>query len=228
VAVVSDVLEWLRALPPGGVAAGAGALTFAETTLGLGFITPGETALFIACTTVTSVVGFVVLWLVTSVCAVLGYSGGYWIGKVLGPKVRQTKVVRKHGAHGWDKAIELLRRRGSFAVMFATYLPVVRTLIPAAAGTSGLPFRKFLPAAAVAGTTWCALHLAIGAAAGEAAIKIEGYIDKGGWILLALVVAIVVTVALIKRRRAAKGAVADVDSCPERARDEKLQLDTDS
>lgn len=82
--------------------------------------------------------------------------------------------------------------------MFAIFIPVVRTLLPAAAGSSGLPFRKFLPAATIAGTSWCALHLAIGAAAGEAAMKIEEYIDKGSLILLALIVAIGVGVSLRK------------------------------
>lgn len=204
-AVVTDVLEWLQSLPPAGVAAGAGLLVFGETTLGLGFIAPGETGLFIAGTTATSVPKFLTLWLVTSVCAVLGYSAGFWIGRKFGPKLRNTKIVQKHGADGWDKATGFLRRRGTVAVMLAIFLPVMRTLVPAAAGASGLPFRRFLPAAAIAGTSWCALHIAIGAAAGEAAKKIEGYVGKGSWILLALVLLVGVVVVVRKRRRGGDG-----------------------
>lgn len=212
VAVVTDVLDWLQSLPPAGVVAGAGLLVFGETTLGLGFIAPGETGLFIAGTTATTVSKFVIMWLVTSACAVAGYSVGYWIGKKFGPKIRHTKIVEKHGADGWDKATDFLRRRGAFAVMLAIFLPVMRTLVPAAAGASGLPFRKFLPAAAVAGSSWCALHIGIGAAAGEAAKKIEEYVGKGSWILLILVVVIGGTVILFKRRRAAAGDAAESES----------------
>lgn len=213
-AVVSDVLDWLQSLPPMGVAAGAGLLVFGETTLGLGFIAPGETGLFIAGTTATSVSKFLGLWLITSVCAVLGYSVGYWIGRTFGPKLRHTKIVEKHGADGWDKATDFLRRRGVFAVMLAIFLPVMRTLVPAAAGASGLAFRKFLPAAAVAGTSWCALHIAIGAAAGEAAKQIEEYVGKGSWILLGLVVLIGTLVVLRKRKRRAEAAEATATGDP--------------
>ncbi|MGH3951222.1 MAG: DedA family protein [Pseudonocardiaceae bacterium] len=207
-AVVTEVLEWLQSLPPAGVVAGAGLLVFGETTLGLGFIAPGETGLFVAGTTATSVPKFVIMWLVTSAAAVLGYSAGYLIGKHFGPKLRHTKIVQKHGAESWDKATDFLRRRGAFAVVLAIFLPVMRTLMPAAAGAAGLPFRKFLPAAALAGTSWCALHIGIGAAAGEAAKQIESYVGRGSWILLVLVVVVGGAVVLIKRRRA-KVDVAD-------------------
>ncbi|RZQ59269.1 DedA family protein [Amycolatopsis suaedae] len=201
-ALVTDILEWLRALPPAGVTAGAGLLVFGECTLGLGFIAPGETGLFILGTTVDSAPKFLLMWLVTSVCAVGGNSVGFFIGKKFGPKLRQTKVVQKHGADGWDKATDFLRRRGSWAVLVAIFLPVMRTLVPAAAGASGMPFRKFFPPVAVAATAWCALHILIGAAAGEAASRIEDAVGKGSWILLAAIVVIFAVVILIKRKKA--------------------------
>jgi membrane-associated protein len=49
-------------------------------------------------------------------------------------------------------------------VFFARFLPVVRTLMPAAAGTSGLPYRTFFPAALAGASCWSALHVALGAA----------------------------------------------------------------
>lgn len=226
-AVVTEILEWLQGLPPAGVVAGAGLLVFGETTLGLGFIAPGETGLFIAGTTATTVSKFLIMWVVTSLCAIAGYSAGFGIGKYFGPRIRNTKVVRKHGADGWDKATEYLRRRGSIAVMGAIFLPVMRTLVPAAAGASGLPFRKFLPAAAVAGTGWCALHIGIGAAAGEAAKRIEEYVGKGSWILLALVVVIGGTVVLVKRRRArAAGDTAGAEATGSGADSETADADS--
>ncbi|OZM69968.1 hypothetical protein CFN78_27895 [Amycolatopsis antarctica] len=204
-ALVTDFLEWLRELPPAGVTSAAGLLVFGECTLGLGFIAPGETGLFILGTTANTVPKFLIMWLVTSVCAIAGQSVGYLLGKKFGPKLRRTKIVEKHGAEGWDKATDILRRRGAIAVLIAIFLPVMRTLVPAAAGASGLPFRKFLPAAAVGATAWCALHIAIGTAAGEAAERIEAAVGKGSWILLA-VLALAIGAVMVRKRMKAKAA----------------------
>lgn len=198
---ISRGLDWLASLPTAGLLAGAGLLVFGETTLGLGFIAPGETGLFILGTTVgTSADKFVLMWLVTTACAILGYSTGYLLGQYFGPKLRNTKIVEKHGADAWDNAVDFLRRRGAVAVMVAIFLPVMRTLVPAAAGAAGLPYRKFLPASAVAGTAWCALHIGIGAALGESARWIEDAIGKFSWVLLALVVVVFALVILVKRK----------------------------
>lgn len=202
-ALVTDFLEWLQGLPPAGVTAGAGLLVLGECTLGLGFIAPGETGLFILGTTATSVPKFLIMWLVTTLAAIAGDSIGYYLGKRFGPRIRQTKMVQRHGADGWDKATDFLRRRGSIAVLVAIFLPVMRTLIPAAAGASGLAFRKFLPAVAIGATGWTALHIGIGAAAGEAAMRVEGAIGKGSWVVLGAIVAVAVVVILRNRKKAA-------------------------
>ncbi|MFF5986014.1 DedA family protein [Prauserella flavalba] len=200
-ALVTDLLDWLQSLPPAGVTAGAGLLVFGETTLGLGFVTPGETGLFILGTTANSTAKFLIMWLVTTVCAIAGDTVGYLLGRRFGPRLRQTKVVEKHGAQAWDRATDLLRRRGSVAVLVAIFLPVLRTLLPAAAGASGLPLRRFLPAVAVGATAWCALHIGIGTAAGEAARRLESIVGAGSWVVLGLIVATAVVVLVVKRRR---------------------------
>lgn len=210
--MITEFLNWLSELPPALLLLGAGLLVFGETCLGLGFIAPGETGLFILGTTANSVPKFLLMWAVTTTCAVLGYTVGYLLGKYFGPKLRKTKLVEKHGADGWDKAVDFLRRRGAVAVMFAIFLPVMRTLVPAAAGAAGLPYRKFLPASAIAGTAWTALHIGIGAALGESAKWLEGAIGKGSWVVLGLIVAVFALVILIKRKKRKEGVVQDPDA----------------
>jgi membrane-associated protein len=201
--MVNDLLDWLQNLPPVWVVVGAGVLVFGECTLGLGFIAPGETGLFILGTTATSLPAFLIMWLVTTVCAVAGDSVGYLIGKRYGPRLRQTKIVQRHGAQAWDRATEFLRRRGAIAVLAAIFLPVLRTLVPAAAGAAGLPRRTFLPAVLVGATGWCALHIGIGAAAGEAARRIEDLVGTGSVIAAAVLVAIVTATVVVNRKRTA-------------------------
>lgn len=211
-ALLTDVLEWLQALPQPALVGATGALVFAECTIGLGFIAPGEGGLLIAATTVTSLPRFLILWAVVTICAGLGDSVGYAIGRRFGPALRETKLIQKHGAGGWDKATDILRRRGAWAVFFARFLPVVRTLTPAAAGTSGLPYRKFLPAVLAGAACWSALHISIGAALGEAAKRVEGALNIGGLVLIGAVVLAVIVVVIVKKRRRAKlGAAAEAE-----------------
>lgn len=144
-ALVSDLLSWLQGLPEPGLVAATGGLVFAECTIGLGFLAPGESGLLIAATTANTVARFLALWTVVTLCATAGDALGYAIGRRFGPRLRETKLIRKCGLEAWDKATSVLERRGAWAVFFARFLPVIRTLTPAAAGTSGLPFRRFLP-----------------------------------------------------------------------------------
>ncbi|RSN53118.1 hypothetical protein DMH01_40775 [Amycolatopsis sp. WAC 04182] len=208
-ALVTDLLNWLQSLPEPGLVAATGGLVFAECTIGLGFIAPGESGLLVAATTATSVSRFLTLWAVVTVCAALGDSLGYAIGKRFGPRLRETKLIRKYGLDAWDKATGVLERRGAWAVFFARFLPVIRTLTPAASGTSGLPFRKFLPAAAAGAACWSAIHIGIGAALGEAAKKVEGVLNTGGLVIVGVLVGVAVFFLLRYKKKKALGVTAE-------------------
>ncbi|MFI9816402.1 DedA family protein [Saccharothrix variisporea] len=210
-AFLTDALEGLAGLPQPAVLAVTGALTLAECTLGVGFIAPGESALLLASTTVTSVPRFLVMWLVVSVCAVAGDSIGYYLGRRFGDRLRDSKVVRKLGQEHWDKAGDLLRRRGAWAVFFARFMPVVRTLVPASAGASKLEYRRFLPASIAGAVCWSALHIGIGSAAGASAKYIESVFNGAMWVLMGLAVVVAVVVFLRKRRKAAAGAPKELE-----------------
>lgn len=210
-ALLTDVLDWLQALPQPALVGATGALVFAECTIGLGFIAPGEGGLLVAATTVDSASRFLILWAVVTVCAGLGDSIGYAIGHRFGPALRETKLIQKYGTEGWDKATGILQKRGAWAVFFARFLPVVRTLTPAAAGTSGLPYRKFLPAVVAGAACWSAMHIALGAALGDAAKRIEGIIGTAGAVVVgALVLALIVTITIRKRKKAKAKAAAHI------------------
>jgi membrane-associated protein len=160
--IVTQLLDWLQSLPPAGVTAGAGLLVFCETTLGLGFVAPGETGLLVLGTVADDLPTFLVMWSVTTVCAIAGDTAGYALGWRYGPRLRRSRVVARHGAQGWDRATGVLRRHGAPAVFVAIFLPVLRTLVPAAAGAARLPLRRFFPAVVPGAAAWCALHVGIG------------------------------------------------------------------
>ena len=212
-ALVTEVLEWLQNLPQPALVGATGGLVFLECTIGLGFLAPGESGLLIAATTATTVARFLILWAVVTVCAVAGDSIGYAIGKRWGPRLRETKLIQRYGVDAWDKATGILQRRGAWAVFFARFLPVVRTLTPAAAGTSGLPYRKFLPAAFAGAFCWSLLHISLGAALGEAAKRIEGILNTGGLIVVGVLVAVALFFLLRwKKKKTMKAVDQDSDA----------------
>lgn len=199
--MVTEVLDWLQSLPQPALVGATGLLVLLECTIGLGFIAPGESGLLVAATTATTLPRFLTLWLVVTVCAAIGDSIGYAIGKRFGPRLRETRLIQRYGSDAWDKATGFLQRRGAWAVFFARFLPVVRTLTPAAAGTSGLPYRKFFPAVLGGALCWSLLHISIGAALGEAARKVEGALSTGGMVVVGVLAVIGVFFLLRYKRK---------------------------
>ncbi|GAA0231698.1 DedA family protein [Cryptosporangium japonicum] len=204
--MVTDILDWLQSLPPPAVVVVAGLLVLGECTLGLGLIVPGESSLLVAATTVNGPGRFVALWAVVTVCAILGDVIGYTIGRRYGPRLRETRLIRRYGAVLWDRAAATLRKRGPWAVFFIRFLPAVRALGPAAAGSAGLGLSRFLPAAALGAASWSALHVGIGAALGSAARRIEGTFTLGGYAVVGVLVVVLLTIAVrTLRARAESG-----------------------
>lgn len=213
--MVTEVLNWLQSLPQPALVGATGLLVLLECTVGLGFIAPGESGLLIAATTATTAPRFVVLVLVVTVCAGIGDSIGYAIGRRFGPRLRETKLIQRYGADAWDKATGILQRRGAWAVFFARFLPVVRTLTPAAAGTSKLPYRKFLPAVVSGALCWSLLHVSLGAALGEAARRVENVLSTGGMIVVGVLAAIGLFFLIrFKKKKAAAALAAAAEKEP--------------
>ncbi len=202
--MLTEILDWLRGLPQPALVGATGALILLECTIGLGVVAPGESGLLIAATTATSVPRFLVLWAVVASAAIIGDSIGYGIGRKLGPALRESRFIKRHGAEGWDKATDILRRRGAWAVFFARFLPAVRTVMPAAAGTSHLPFQKFIPAVLAGAICWSALHIGLGVALGAAAQRVESALSIGGSVLIGAIVLTVIVIMLVRKRRRAK------------------------
>lgn len=148
----SGVLDWLQSSPQPVVLAGAGLIALGEAVVGVGLLLPGEAAMLIASSTVDSVTEFLLLWTVATVFSIAGNVIGFELGHRLGPSLRETKLIKKRGAEGWDKASELLRKHGARAVFVGRLIPLVRGFVPAVAGAAGMSYRTFLPPVAAGAT----------------------------------------------------------------------------
>src|SRR6266542_3011233 len=123
------------------------ALVFGEAAVFVGLVLPGETALLLA---------------LAVVAAVVGDSVGYEVGRRLGPPLMDTRLGRLVGEKRWARAEAVMARRGGWAVLAGRWVGVLRALMPAIAGSTRMPYRRFLVFNAVGGTLWAAVVVVAG------------------------------------------------------------------
>jgi membrane-associated protein len=134
------------------------ALVFVESGLLVGFFLPGDTVLFAAGLLTARSGSGVSLPLLAAgvfVAAVAGDSVGYGLGARLGrpwllSRVRQGRLDARHLA----RAERFYERFGWFAIVGARWIPWVRTFTPILAGTSRMPYPRFLSANVVGAFSW--------------------------------------------------------------------------
>ena len=81
---------------------------------------------------------------------------------MLGRYAGQRWNSRLGRTRGWSKAMELVRDMGPGVVMIGRYVPLGRTAVAFMSGTSGLTWRRYLPAAAAGAVLWALVMTALG------------------------------------------------------------------
>ena len=95
---------------------------------------------------------------------VLGDSSNYSIGK------SSHHIMKKHSLiprATFDRASRFLKKYGNKAIVFARFVPFMRTSIPFISGYTGYPFREFLSLNSVGGVLWTMLWLVAGILLGQ-------------------------------------------------------------
>src|SRR3954471_2821656 len=111
--VISDWLgsffAMLDALPAWQLYAVVGALLVLETTVLVGLVTPGEVVLLAAATTVGNAGEYAALAAVAAGASIVGQTGGYFLGRTFGGRIRASWAGRKIGEPNWLRAEAALR-----------------------------------------------------------------------------------------------------------------------
>ena len=132
----------------------------------------------------------------------------WWAGRLWGPVAAKYLAGRGPRAkRRTDRAIHLLERYDSWAVVLAYLLPVPSALIYAAAGWTGMSLRRFLLLDLAGTCLWVALIVGLGYAIGHSAVDVAHAITNYGLLLtLALIPAALILVALraLARQRVAE------------------------
>jgi membrane-associated protein len=121
-------------------------LVFAETGLLLGIVVPGDSMLF----TVGVVVGagHSNIFLVNAVlmlAAMVGDSTGYLLGRQTGPRIFSRKDSLFFKQEYVSRTQAFYERYGGKTILFARFLPVVRSFAAFMAGVGRMPYTRFLP-----------------------------------------------------------------------------------
>lgn len=171
-----------------------GLLAFGEGAVFLGLVLPGETAVFLgAALAAQGHARLTVLLLVAAAAAVAGDSVGYEVGRRLGPGLRSGRMGRWIGEVRWHRAETAIERRGAVAVILGRWVGVLRALVPAVAGAARMPYRRFFPANLVGGVSWAVAVSLLGYGAGTAWPQVQSWLGRGGLVLVAVAVMVVLT-----------------------------------
>lgn len=185
------------------------ALVFAEDALFIGFVIPGETAAVVG--GVFASRGDLPLWgmiLIVISAAILGDTVGYEIGKHLGPWVMGLKILDKRRAQ-LQKAEDFLARRGGLAVFLGRFTAFFRAVMPALAGLSRMPYRRFAIWNFTGGIFWGGLFVTLGFIAGNSYEELARTVGRGAALVVAAVVVVILVVWQIRKHRGAAKPTAD-------------------
>lgn len=185
-------------------------LVFAEDAIFVGFVIPGETAAVLG--GVVASRGEVQLGIMMALvvfAAIIGDSVGYEVGKHLGTRLVKTKALSRH-SEKLENAQEFLRRKGGSAVFLGRFTAFLRAVMPALAGTSRMPYGRFLAYNAGGGVVWGVGFVLLGFLAGNSYEAVAHAVGQD----LAIIIAAVAVAGLIawhlrsrrrrQRRRAAR------------------------
>jgi membrane-associated protein len=178
-------------------------IVFSETGLLVGFFLPGDSLLF----TVGVVCGagqlniFAII-LALTVAALCGNAMGYTLGRNIGVKLFErpnSKVFRREHL---EKTQAFYARHGGKVLIYAQFMPIVRTYAAFVAGVAGMGYGRFFSFNVVGSVGWVFSMTMIGYTLGNVPL-VRANFEKVV-ILIILVSLVPVFLELVKSRRKAQ------------------------
>ena len=195
--------EGLRELIRSGGAPLICGIVFVETGFFVGFFLPGDSLLITA--GILAAGGFLPLgWLLGPVmlCAIVGDQIGYWIGRSAGAALYKREDSFFFRRSHLQRAHEFYEKYGGRAVIFARFVPIVRTFCPPVAGAARMAYGRYVVFDIFGGIFWVGTMILGGYTLGRSVPNIGKYIHY----VIAVVVIVSILPAVIGILRSRKGS----------------------
>jgi len=192
------LLELVRSLlsSPLGIA-GLAAIVFAETGLLVGFFLPGDSLLFsIGVASGAAALNIYVVALLLMVAAIIGDNLGYYLGRKAGPRIFSRPKSKFFHPDHLKRTEEFYEKYGARAIVYARFVPIVRTCTPFIAGVARMSYSKFLIYSLFGGIFWIAFIITMGFQLGQIEL-VRRHFEK---VIIAILVLSVVPIALELRK----------------------------
>lgn len=196
---MTNLVDLVTSVPPVWRNLLAGFAIMLETSVFAGLIMPGDTIVLVASTGVTDWGDFAFLLMAVLIGSMIGETIGFSIGRFFGPKLRASKLGQKIGEKNWVAADRLVAKRGGMAIFISRFLPVLHSVVPAAAGMTKLPFRIFIFWTFLACTLWTSMYVGVGFAARASYEQLEENLKIATFVGIGILLAFLGIIALAKK-----------------------------
>lgn len=195
-----DILDPLIIIKTAGLL-GIVLIIFAESGLFFGFFLPGDSLLFAAGLLASK--GYLSISALLVLCfaaAVIGDNVGYAFGKKAGPMLFKREDSKFFHKSHIEKASAFYQKHGKKTIIFARFIPVVRTFAPIVAGVANMDYTTFFRYNLIGGLIWTWGLLGLSYLLGNIVPNVEEYLTP---IIVFIVVLsfIPATYEFLKRKR---------------------------
>lgn len=166
-------------------------IIFFETGIVIFPFLPGDSLIFaLGIIAKTEKINFLLIFITITIAAILGDSLNYYIGEKFGKFILKKNLIKKKH---YDYSYNLYEKHGGKIIIYARFMPIVRTLAPFIAGGSKMNYSKFIVFNILGAILWSITFLLIGYFLGNIPIIRENIF----WTILIIVILSILSPILI-------------------------------
>jgi membrane-associated protein len=175
----------------------------------IGILVPADVAVLAATTARSPLAALAVVAAVVG-GTLAGWTGTFALGRFLAAPLRRSWLGRRIGEERWDSAEKLVAKGGGRVVLAAPFLPIFNTIVPIAAGSLRMPYRRFLVYAAIGSAMWGGGYVTLGLVANSLGSAVFGTSNIYTTLLFGVPGLAIgwVTLAQVRRRMSSVGSAS--------------------
>src|SRR4051794_35378985 len=178
-------------------------MAFLETGAFVGLVAPGEFTVIVGGViagqgTISLIPLIALVW----ACCIAGDTTSFFVGRRLGRAFLERHGPKVKITHERLEQVEgYFNRHGGKTILIGRFIGLVRAVAPFIAGSSGMPYRRFIPYSVLGTGLWAAAYTLLGYVFYRSFEKVAGIAGRATLVFAALVGLIVGAVTAYRRRR---------------------------